>query len=225
MLKEYVEVSSVLDVGCGQGAWLSVWKSLGVKEILGLDGGYVEKARLLIEPGEFVAHDLRTPFDLERRFDIVQSLEVAEHLPEHSSEAFVDALTRHGDLVVFSAAPPGQGGDHHVNEQPYEYWRRKFAARGYVALDFLRPRLSGRREIAPWYRYNIFLFASRERMKTLATEIAKHEVPARDRLQDISPWLYRIRKGLVRLLPVPLASRLARIKELVFVYRPRNNRP
>ena len=35
--------------------------------------------------------------------------------------------TRHSDIVLFSAAPPGQGGHGHVNERSYEYWRGEFA--------------------------------------------------------------------------------------------------
>ena len=33
--------------------------------------------------------------------------------------------------VVFTAAPPGQDGHHHVNCQPQSYWLSKFLARGY----------------------------------------------------------------------------------------------
>ena len=43
------------------------------------------------------------------------------------ADVFVDSLCRHGELIIFSAAVPGQGGERHVNEQPLEYWREKFA--------------------------------------------------------------------------------------------------
>ena len=71
----------------------------------------------------------------------VQCLEVAEHLPLPSAAILVDSLVKHGDIVLFSAAPKGQGGDHHVNEQDYEFWRQQFARHGYVPFDFLRPLL------------------------------------------------------------------------------------
>ena len=125
-----INIESVLDVGCGAGAWLSIWKTHDA-EVVGLDGSYVPPEQLLIKPEEFVATDLRTDFSLERAFTLVQSLEVAEHLPANAAEKFVNSLCRHSDIVMFSAATPGQGGENHINEQPYSYWRDLFKAQGY----------------------------------------------------------------------------------------------
>jgi 2-polyprenyl-3-methyl-5-hydroxy-6-metoxy-1,4-benzoquinol methylase len=120
---------------------LAIWLQHGAKDVLGVDGPYVDQSRLHIPTSQFLASDLAYPLKLERQFDLVQSLEVAEHLPEQASEQFVDSLVRHGRLVLFSAATPGQGGENHINEQPWEYWRAKFAARNFELFDFLRPRL------------------------------------------------------------------------------------
>ena len=38
IVSELVSVKSVCDVGCGVGTWLSVWKTLGVEDIYGIDG-------------------------------------------------------------------------------------------------------------------------------------------------------------------------------------------
>ena len=99
-------VQSVLDVGCGAGAWLTVWKSLGA-ETLGLDGNYVRPEQLLISPGEFSAVDLSASFSLDRRFDLAQSLEVAEHLPA-SSGGFVDSLVVTLIWCYFPLPRPGR---------------------------------------------------------------------------------------------------------------------
>ena len=129
-------IKSVLDLGCGQGVWLASWVRLGAKDVQGIDGPYVDQERLHIPKERFQGRDLARPVDLGRHFDLVQSLEVAEHLPQSAAEQFVDSLVRHGPLVLFSAATPGQGGENHINEQPWEYWREKFAARGYEVFDF-----------------------------------------------------------------------------------------
>ena len=89
----------------------------------GVDGPYVDRCKLLIDAGDFHAADLAAPIDLGRQFDLVQSLEVAEHLPAAKAEQFVETLTAHGSRILFSAAVPGQGGENHINEQLPDYWR------------------------------------------------------------------------------------------------------
>ena len=155
LLTAELTIGSVADFGCGQGAWLSVWRKAGAA-VVGVDGPYVDRRHLMIEQSEFRAADLGSPIALGRRFDLVQSLEVAEHLPAERASAFIDTLTAHGPLVLFSAAIPGQGGEHHVNEQPLEYWRAKFRDRSYLAVDCIRPQVAGHQAIQNWYRNNIF---------------------------------------------------------------------
>lgn len=212
LLRE-LEIGSVLDVGCGQGAWLSVWKKLGIQDVIGIDGNYVDRERLLIPKTSFVPGNLAEKFDLGRRFDLVQSLEVAEHLPAQSAAVFVDSLVKHGDLVLFSAAPKGQGGDNHVNEQDYDYWRTLFAKHDYVAIDYLRPLIKTEEAIEPWYRYNPILYVSPACVETLPEAIQRSRIPDNEKIRDLSPLIYKIRKGLVRLLPVPIMTRFAKIKE------------
>lgn len=150
--------SSVLDVGCGVGTWLSVFQSIGIRDLFGVDYGGGAPARLLIPRDRFLAHDLSQRLDLGRVFDVVLALEVAEHLDESVSDIFVDSLVRHSDVVVFSAAIPGQGGTHHVNEQWPSYWIEKFAVRQFVVRDVLRGRVWSDTYIERCYRQNALIF-------------------------------------------------------------------
>src|SRR5690349_6826641 len=109
--------ASVLDVGCGQGAWLSAFKDLGVPRLLGVDGEHVDQSQLMIPPTCFRSVDLTRPFELPRDFDLALCLEVGEHLPGESAARVVRELTKSAPMVVFSAAIPGQGGTGHINEQ------------------------------------------------------------------------------------------------------------
>jgi len=53
-------------------------------------------------------------------------------------------------FVAASAAVLGQGGEHHLNEQPHDYWRDMFLQRGFALIDGLRPRQEpGRRALLP----------------------------------------------------------------------------
>ena len=54
---------SVVDVGCGQGTWLSVFRAHGIDDVLGVDGEYVDRARLEVPADCFQAHDLTRPLD------------------------------------------------------------------------------------------------------------------------------------------------------------------
>ncbi len=150
---------SVLDVGCGTGAFLKTFADCGIEDLLGVDGDYVSRDQLLVEPDRFIGHDLARPLDLGRSFDLVISLEVAEHLPEAHAEQFVENLCRHGSAILFSAAVPQQGGRNHVNEQWPSYWAEKFARRGMQALDVIRPIIWNDRDIECWYRQNCIIFA------------------------------------------------------------------
>lgn len=211
---------SVLDVGCGAGAWLQVWKSFGV-EVMGLDGDYVQSSQLLVEKSEFQEADLSREFDLGRHFSLVQSLEVAEHLPAAGAAGFVASLCRHSDLVLFSAAPPGQGGENHINEQPYDYWRELFGAQGYSMYDVVRPELLQDESIMPWYRYNTFLFASDQCNDDLRRSLAQFAVQPAETVPDLSPLTYRMRKRVISCLPRAASTSLARVKKGMYIARAR----
>jgi SAM-dependent methyltransferase len=219
LLQEQLNVKSVLDVGCGQGGWLAAWKELGCETVHGIDGDYVERDSLFVEQDEFTAADLSKPFELESRFDLAQSLEVGEHLPTTSSADFVASIVKHAPIVLFSAAARGQGGDNHVNEQDYDFWRKHFAAHDYVAIDYIRPLILENKEIEAWYRYNPFLYVSKEHLEDLPEALKQCLIPDDQALVDLSPRLYKIRKAIIRLLPVAVATKLAKIKEAITVKR------
>jgi SAM-dependent methyltransferase len=212
-----LSVTSVLDVGCGQGAWLSVWRQLGCTDLKGIDGEYVDRNSLLVDGACFSPHDISKGFQLEAQFDVVQSLEVAEHIPEASARTFISSLVAHGDLVVFSAAPKGQGGHNHVNEQGYEYWRQLFAEHDYKVIDFLRPKMYNNKNIEPWYRYNTFIYVASHRLSTMPQSMMDHLIAENDKLVDISPALYKFRKMIVRIIPTSIQTMLAKCKERVVV--------
>ena len=109
-LLESISVKSVLDVGMGIGTWLKVFQDNGIDDILGIDGAYVNKELFFIDEKYFKSHDLRTGFNLGRKFDLVVSLEVIEHIPKEFEDIFIENLINHGDTILFSGAIPGQGG-------------------------------------------------------------------------------------------------------------------
>ncbi len=155
---DLVRPRSAVDVGCGIGTWAKALGDAGVSEVVGIDGPYVPRDELLIAPDTFVAADLNRPLPLGREFDLALCLEVGEHLPPPIASRLVEHLTELAPAVLFSAAIPFQGGNHHVNERWPSYWASLFAARGYAAYDVVRPRVWSSAEVEPWYAQNTLLY-------------------------------------------------------------------
>jgi hypothetical protein len=112
-------------------------------------------------------------------------------------------------VVLFSAATPGQGGENHLNEQSADYWRALFLEHDYVAIDCIRPLLAGDRKVPAWYRYNLMLYVERGSLERVNPFARQFCVRDEDRLSDTSPLSYRLRKGIIRLLPQIVCDRLA----------------
>jgi SAM-dependent methyltransferase len=160
-IPELTRGSRGVDVGCGVGTWLRCYEELGVTDCLGMDGSWVAPSRLLIDPNKFRCANLTEPPTLDRRFDLAQSIEVAEHLEETYAPRFVGFLCSLSNVVIFSAAIPNQGGTHHVNERWPGWWRELFDTQDYALYDVFRPRFWSNESLDWWYAQNLFLYIKR----------------------------------------------------------------
>lgn len=101
----------------------------------------------------------------------------------------MDSVVAHSGLIMFSAAVPRHAGEFHINEQPYDYWREKFAPRGFEMVDFLRPNFGNIQAIEPWYRYNTFLCVDEKAVDRIPSTVRRiclrrYEVICRSSLRD-----------------------------------------
>jgi hypothetical protein len=190
---------SVVDVGCGRGAWLKVWLQLGAARAVGLDGAWVSGKDLLAPEIEFQGVDLSQPFGLPERFDLAMSLEVAEHCKPEASEDFVQSLTALSDAVMFGAAYTGQPGTDHINTRPHSFWCEQFVGAGYAAFDFFRPKVWGKKGIEPWYQQNTFLYVKPvSRLFHALLRAGERPMENLAFVDAVHPWLYdrsRRKKG------------------------------
>lgn len=187
-----ISPKSILDLGCGDGAWLKVFNELGIKDYLGVDGNYADISILKIPKEKFKRFDLTKNLDLRRKFDLAISLEVAEHLDKKFTNTFIDNLVKHSGTIIFSAAIPFQGGTNHVNEQWQNYWVKMFEEKGYIFVDPFRKRFWNNNNVSFWYPQNMLLFTKREILNKNKKLLKEHKETYRDFISIVHPKKYII---------------------------------
>lgn len=123
------KIKSVTDVGSGRG-WAAKWfaeKGLQTTAIEGLK----ENVETAVYPTELI--DL-TESAFSKSVDLVNCIEVVEHIEEKYIENLLTTLTQ-GQYLLMTHAVPGQKGWHHVNCQPSEYWIEKLNNKGFFLLE------------------------------------------------------------------------------------------
>lgn len=145
---------SVVDVGCGVGAWAAVAEEHGCV-VKGVDANTPDD-QLLVHDVERV--DLAAGYGCGG-YDLAICLEVGEHLSASSAPALVEGLCE-ARAVLFSGAHPGQGGVDHRNEQWASWWERLFAEYGYhgSSLIVVWPALWQRDDVQNFYLENMVLY-------------------------------------------------------------------
>ena len=139
----------------------------------------------------FISRDISKKIKLNKNFDLVISLEVAEHLPTESADIFVDTLTNHGSIIYFSAAIPLQGGTNHLNEQWQSYWANKFKERNYSALDLIRPLVWTNKMVQACYAQNGIVYVREDKLDSLKSVLKNYSIPSElEQLSIVHPGIY-----------------------------------
>lgn len=118
-------VTSMVDLGCGTGGMVDAAIQRGLTAY-GIDGDPALEGNRRI-----VQHDYtRGPYYLIPAPDLIWCVEFAEHVAQPCEGNWLATL-QGARVLLFSAAVPGQGGWHHVNEQPSSYWVDRLVATGW----------------------------------------------------------------------------------------------
>jgi hypothetical protein len=209
-------LSSVVDVGGGTGGWLREFGSAGVGRLALVDAEAV-RPFMVIPPECLHAADLEQPLPSLGRFDLAACLECAEHLSASRANDLVSWLASAADVVLFSAAIPGQGGKNHINEQFPRYWSALFEKQGFVKRDVLRQRFLTDPSIPWWYRQNLFFYVKAGRsLATSQEDLIPDDFALILREMEKSYSRPRLRKVLHDLPPAiaaSLGSRFRRVRD------------
>lgn len=112
------KAENIIDLGCGMGRYVKTLREQGF-ECDGFDGN---PNTILLTNGIGQVLDFSKPFDLQKEYDWVLSLEVGEHIPKEFEKIFLDNVSNHAKIgIILSWGIPGQKGDGHVNCKPNSY--------------------------------------------------------------------------------------------------------
>lgn len=213
-LVSYVPVKSLIDVGCGSGTWTRAFLREGVDRARGYDlpaaCNLANAASRGFRGASFEEVDFEQQAVSFSGADLSICVEVLEHLRSETAISVLYELTQNSDLILFSAAQPGQGGTNHVNERPLSYWLLLFADAGFVAFDMFRPDLVTRTDVPRYYSLNLFLLA-RKGSKSYEHLAALAQPSNPSHPTDFRTHFEKVRFFLVGLLPTWLVSLLSKL--------------
>jgi SAM-dependent methyltransferase len=113
----------LVDVGCGNGGISAAFIRQGCKEVFAFDGSLdavkIARGRGLTQVQQL---DFIKAQEIPAHGDLCICCEVAEHIPEKHAAHLCRLLSKPAPTLVFTAAPPGQGGHLHVNLKPRSWW-------------------------------------------------------------------------------------------------------
>jgi hypothetical protein len=166
----------IIDVGCGPGIYVDAFKKAGI-DAIGVD---IDKNSPCVVMDVF-----SDEFMSFTGFDLCLCLEVAEHIDESLSDKLIKRLINTSDVIVFSAAQPGQGGHGHINCQPKSYWIDKFEKNNYILDNQATEKLVSfmlNGVHMGWFVNNVMVFKSYSNIyyKTIIEE----ETPQAERIAE-----------------------------------------
>jgi len=138
-IMQHMAPKSLIDVGCGSGEIIDRFRDVGVT-VYGCD--YSDAALRICRAKNLNVAKIDLEGDIIKsvkwRADVVISTEVAEHIAASCADNYVKLLCRTAErYIVITAATPGQGGTHHINEQPNDYWIEMFKQQGAIFFNDL----------------------------------------------------------------------------------------
>jgi SAM-dependent methyltransferase len=134
-IQREIHPGSVLDAGCAMGFLVEKLRERDI-EAWGVDISQFAISKVAPTIQEFCwVGSITVPFP--RRYDLIVSIEVLEHLPSQDTEKAVSNLCAYSDDILFSSTPYDYKEVSHFNVQPVEYWAELFAKEGYYRdVDF-----------------------------------------------------------------------------------------
>lgn len=215
ILSGFLKPNSVVDAGCATGIWLSVFKENGTQKTIGIDGPWVPTEQLLIQQNDFIVNDFSQMLpDVNDQFDLAICIEVAEHITPEAGRRLIGFLTQRSDVVLFSAAVPGQGGTGHINEQLQSYWYKLFQEYGFNCYDIIRPAIWEMPDVNVIYKQNLMVYVKEK--SAADQQLQSHPLNLKPitssfELERLHPDLFKLRVSERKSLCTRLRAKIAKL--------------
>jgi SAM-dependent methyltransferase len=192
---------SLIDIGCGHGSWLrAAYELRTVEKITGVDGFYTKKLHqnfLKFSKINFIYTNLEDKFLINRlsKYDLALSLETAEHLSPKRAKSFINDLCNISDVVLFSAAVDGHGGQNHLNENHQSYWIKLFEEQKYdpfIVIDRKKYWFHEAFKKCPYYVSGTFLFIKNN--TKIHADLIEYKVNKNQVVDIVHPYILQWRK-------------------------------
>ena len=223
LLGKLFHFKTVMDVGCTEKAWLKAFKKSGA-EVFGVC--------MVGHPVDFHEEGIRTQdidfgstrFNVQRKQDLALSLDFAEKFPADFVGRYIDDLTGISDVILFSSQLPVLSAVGKTGQEKYPaHWQRLFEARGFVAIDCIRPQIWKMDDVLLEYKQGMVLYV---REKSLAQYpklfdfYLKHE--GENVLDMVHPAVYRnsvnFFQGKVNVLKAEVEKLNRKPKRVLYVF-------
>lgn len=146
-IAETYQPKTVLDAGCAYGYLVEAFRKRGI-ESYGIDISeyaisHVDKSIQAFCSAQSITEPL--PKEFPKKFDLIISIEVLEHLTAEEGEQALKNLCNYTDTFIFSSTDSDIEDITHINVQRKEYWARIFAQNGFFrelqqSLDYISPQ-------------------------------------------------------------------------------------
>jgi len=162
-LWEYIcktyKINSVIDVGCGMGHALEVFKKFSGR-VRGIEGSVYVKKFSKFKDDIVLFNFTKNKFVPNEVYDLAWSCEFVEHVEEAYIENYFD-IFKNSKFCAITYAGPDQVGHHHVNCNTEKYWKDLFIKNNFTFLEedlalLKKESMKDASKINPYYMDNHF---------------------------------------------------------------------
>jgi hypothetical protein len=159
-IRDFIKPNKFIDFGCSSGLYVDQIKK-NIPSINSVGYEFSEYACDNALCDNIIKFDLTKSLNIEKTENTLGlCLEVLEHIDDNYSMDVLKNITNLSDIIIFSAAHPGQGGTGHINCRPKIDWIKRFHNLGWVVhhdltTHFINYMLNGIH--FGWLRMNVII--------------------------------------------------------------------